>query len=124
MATGSAAANATILTINEVTGGSIASSALNGKGMKKILLGRTRYKRDECGWRHAIGAFMPGRTSDPAIDPESSVATTSAHGRQGRSRDRRRPLRSHWRQTHPPAPQPIPPLKQLDRKSTRLNSSQ
>src|SRR3546814_1202221 len=66
MATGSAAANATILTINEVTGGSIASSALNGKGMKKILLGRTRYKRDECGWRHAIGAFMPGRTADPA----------------------------------------------------------
>src|SRR3546814_1707645 len=80
MATGSAAANATILTINEVTGGSIASSALNGKGMKKILLGRTRYKRDECGWRHAIGAFMPGRTADPAIDPASSVATTSAHG--------------------------------------------
>src|SRR3546814_5467060 len=101
MATGSAAANATILTINEVTGGSIASSALNGKGMKKILLGRTRYKRDECGWRHAIGAFMPGRTADPAIDPASSVATTSPPDRQGRSCDRRRPLQCHCRQnTH------------------------
>src|SRR3546814_11235119 len=90
MATGSAAANATILTINEVTGGSIASSALNGKGMKKILLGRTRYKRDECGWRHAIGAFMPGRTADPAIAP----ASRSAARRVGNAYVS--PCRSRW----------------------------